>query len=253
MKEALKSEIFRSKVKNFIRANIRVDLDGADHEGVLQMPCHAALSYSCLIDLRELEYKENTKEAELRLAKMVQYHIYNKDTCLNSKKGIIQCKCRAPFDLSSQDYINENGEWGPKCSYIYINSWCPLIIQCIHANQNIKLITSGSETINISFYISLYIIKRQVNLSNASVLLAKKLAFHRKHKRYNSDISRLNKRLLQQCANTLTREQEFSAPEVISYLMGYGNHFISHNFVTIYWSAVSSLLKRKYPQMQMKK
>src|ERR1700683_102403 len=38
----------------------------------------------------------------------------------------------------------------------------------------------------------------------------KKLAFHKAQERYNSDISKLNKCLLQRCANTLTREQEFS-------------------------------------------
>ena len=126
-------------------------------------------------------------------------------------------------------------------------------MQCIRANHDIKLITNGSETRDISFYISLYVAKRQANTSNSSALLAKKLAFHKACERYNSDVSWLNKRLLQRCANTLTREQEFSGPEVISYLMGWGDRFISHFFVTIYWSAVTSLIKRKFPTMNLKR
>jgi hypothetical protein len=34
------------------------------------------------------------------------------------------------------------------------------------------------------------------------------------------DLTNLNKKLIQRCGNMLSREQELSAPEVISYLMG---------------------------------
>ena len=140
---------------------------------------------------------------------------------------------------------------GPN-AYGFLNNWCPPLMQCIRANHDIKLITNGSETRDISFYITLYVAKRQARSSNTSALLAKKLAFHKLKERYNSDIPRLNKRLLQRCANTLTREQEFSAPEVISYLMGWGDRFISHHFVTIYWLAILLLLKNKYPELRCK-
>ena len=62
-------------------------------------------------------------------------------------------------------------------TYAYINSWCLPIMQCIHENQGIKLITSGVKTINISFYISLYVVKHQANSSNVSALLAKNSPF----------------------------------------------------------------------------
>jgi hypothetical protein len=135
----------------------------------------------------------------------------------------------------------------------YINNWCPAIMQCICANQDIKLITNGSETRDIAFYISLYMAKRQSNSSNASTLMARKLAYHKRRERYNSDIIQLNKQLFERCANTLTREQEFSAPEVISYLMGWGNHFISHHFVTIFWSDVKTLIRQNFLKLTQKK
>ena len=135
----------------------------------------------------------------------------------------------------------------------YINNWCPAIMQCIRANQDIKLITNGSETRDIAFYISLYVAKRQSNSSNASALMAWKLAFHKWREHYNSDIIRLNKQLLERCANTLTREQEFSAPEVISYLMGWGDRFISHHFVTIFWSDVKTSIRQHFPELAQKR
>jgi hypothetical protein len=95
------------------------------------------------------------------------------------------------------DFIDEDGNWGPKRTSGYINNWCPAIMQCIRANHDIKLITNGSETRDIAFYISLYVAKRQANSSNASALLAKKLAFNRTQEHYNSDITQLNKRLLE--------------------------------------------------------
>ena len=169
------------------------------------------------------------------------------------KNNRIQCKQRAPFDLSAWDFIEEDGTWGPRCTYGYLNNWSPSIMQCIRANHDAKLITNAAETINISFYVAQYVAKRQGNSSNASALLAKRLAFHNSQERYSTDIVRLNKRLLQRCANTLSREQEFSGPEVINYLMGWGDRFISHFFVTIYWSSVKALIKKVFPTMCMKR
>ncbi|KAG1823894.1 uncharacterized protein BJ212DRAFT_1296415 [Suillus subaureus] len=57
---------------------------------------------------------------------------------------------------------------------------------------------------------------------NASALLAKTVAYHH-------------------------RKQEFSAPEVVSYLMGWGDHYISHPFQTIHWNSVTVLLKQSFP------
>jgi len=46
---------------------------------------------------------------------------------------------------------------------------------------------------------------------------------------------------------------EFSASEVISYLMGWGDQFISHYFVNIYWNNMLALIKRKFPSIQTKR
>jgi hypothetical protein len=253
MQQALKSNSFRTRVKNYIKANIKADLDGASEGTVNAMPRENGLSYSRPVDPREPGYAHISHRFEMQLAKAVQHHKCSKDSCLVVKKNRIRCKRRAPFPVSHEDFINEDGQWGPKRMFGYINNWCPAIMQCIRANQDIKLITNGSETRDIAFYISLYVAKRQSNSSNASALMARKLAFHKRRERYNSDIIRLNKRLLERCANTLTREQEFSAPEVISYLMGWGDRFISHHFVTIFWSDVKTSIRQHFPELAQKR
>ena len=60
-------------------------------------------------------------------------------------------------------------------------------MQCMRSNQDIKLITSGVETINILFYILLYVAKRQANSLNASALLTKKLVFYKTREHYVGD------------------------------------------------------------------
>ena len=253
MKEALKSQAFRSKVRDYITSNIKADLDGADEEAFKKLPRVQGLTYSRPCDPRLPGYQKLSHEKEMKLAKAVQHHKCSMAACLVVKKNRVRCKRRAPFKISDRDFVDEDGNWGPKRTYTFINNWNPSIMQCVRANNDIKLITNGAETRDIMFYVSQYVAKHQNKLSNASALLAKKLVFHQKSERYNSDTNRLNKRLLQRCANTLSREQEFLAPEVISYLMGWGDRFISHHFVNIYWSGVMALLKRTFSKMRTTK
>ncbi|KAF7289083.1 ATP-dependent DNA helicase [Mycena chlorophos] len=55
--------------------------------------------------------------------------------------------------------------------------------------------------------------------------------------------------IAQRCANTLSRQHEFSAPEVVSYLMGWGDRFISHTYVKIYWDHVTAQLRKTFPNL----
>ena len=128
-----------------------------------------------------------------------------------------------------------------------MNNWNPHLLLCLRANHNIKLITNGAYTKDLTWYITNYALKKQVKSSNVTALLARRYAFHRQQERRNSDYDNVNKRLLQRCANTLTRDPELSSPEVISYLMGWGDRFISHHFVNIYLDSMLAALKRVYP------
>ena len=56
------------------------------------------------------------------------------------------------------------------------------------------------------------------------------------------------KKMVQRCVNTLSREQELSGPEVISYLMGWGDRYISHHFETVPLFPLLNLLKKTFPE-----
>ena len=246
MKELLLTEEFRTKVKSFIAANIRADLPNNQGTSVLTIPRESHVSFSRPLDPRSSQYEDNQDGVERRLARTVQVHQCGQG-CMKFVRGQFTCKRGAPFPLAGDDWIEADGTWGPKRTYGYFNNWCPAILQCLRANHDIKLITNGIETKDIAWYITHYVAKKQRDSSNTSALLAKTFAYHHRSEHRNFDIVARNKKLIQRCANTLSCEQELSAPEVVSYLMGWGDRYISHHFETIPWFSVLSLLRKTFP------
>jgi len=125
--------------------------------------------------------------------------------------------------LSPAEWVKESGDWGPKRFCAYLNSWNSTLMNSIRANHDLKLIMNGGETSVITWYITNYATEKQARSSNVSALLAKHLAFHKLEEAKRADLMELNKRLIQCCANALTRDREFSVLEIISYLMGWGD------------------------------
>ena len=246
MKELLQTEEFHTKVKSFITANIHVDLLNNQGTSVLTIPWESHVSFSHPVDLWSSQYKDDRDGVERRLAHTVQVHQCGQG-CMKFVQGQFTCKRGAPFPLAGDDWIEADGSWGPKRTYRYFNNWCPAILQCLWANHDIKLITNGIEMKDIAWYITHYVAQKQRDSSNTSALLAKMFAYHHWSEHWNFDLVTRNKKLIQRCANTLSREQELSALEVVSYLMGWGDHYISHHFETIPQFSILSLLWKTFP------
>ena len=250
MKTALKSQKFRDKLVAFIKNSIRASIGNMSHEQVAAIPKTPGISYSRPIDPRTASIEES-EENEQKLVRALQFHQCSLATCLQVVKGQMVCKRRAPFKRALQDWVNENGEWGPKRLCGYLNNWNPTIMRTIRANHDTKLIIGGdSQTATLTFYITNYATKKQQRSSNASALLAKQLAYIRKEEHTQTDLNKLNKKLIQSCANSLSRDQEFSAPEIISYIMGWPDVYLSHQYVTIFWEAAVCALKRTFPGIE---
>ncbi|KAF8058223.1 hypothetical protein FPV67DRAFT_1785896, partial [Lyophyllum atratum] len=252
MKEALELQEFQEKVVSFIRQTIRADLDGATAAEVLAIPLEAEISYNRPIDPKSVGYDVKAKAEERKLARALQVHECSNERCLQIKNGCKQCKRRAPFPLAGEDWVNSDGDWGAKRTYAYLNNWSPELLQCLRCNHDVKLLTNGGGTKAITFYITSYATKKQDPSSNTSALLAKRLAFHHVQEKFNADYVDMNRKMLIRCANTLTREHECSAPEVMSYLMGWGDRFLSHLYVSIFWDTAVGGLKMAFPQLRRK-
>jgi hypothetical protein len=218
-----------------------------EHDQVVVMAKTPGVSYSRPFDPKTATINERN-DAEKKLVRSLQYHQCSLAACLQIKKGRIICKRRAPFPKAVMDWVKENGEWGPRRLCAFLNSWNPTIIRTIRANHDIKLIVGrDGQTATLTYYITNYATKKQQRSSNASALLAKCLAFIKKEERRQTDLNKLNKKLIQSCANCLSSEREFSAPEIMTYIMGWPDAYLSHHYVTIYWDAATNALKRTFP------
>jgi len=183
------------------------------------------------------------------LARTVQFHKCNLATCLRIVNGRLECKRRAPFALSATDWVNKDGEWGPKRTCPNLNNWNPWIMRCMRANHDTKLIMNGAETCVLVLYNTNYTFKKQNQSSNTSALLANRLAFHQAKHNEEDDIATYNKRLIQRCANALLTQREFSRPEIMSYLSAWGDRFESHSYIPIYLDTTVWTLKRVFPYL----
>jgi len=252
MQAALQEQRFRQRVTDFIKATIHADIDGKNTDAVLQIPKRQAVSYSRPVNLStsgtEIRNEENA------LARTLQFHRCSLTTCLRHVNGRLECKRKAPFALSPEEWVNMEGEWGPKRMCANLNNWNPWIMHCIRANHDAKLIVNGAETCALLLYVTNYAFKKQNRSSNTSALLADRLAFHQTKESDNDpendeELKQYNKRLLQRCTNALITQREFSGPEIMAYLMGWGDRFESHIYVPFYMDSAIWALKRAFPSI----
>ena len=249
MRHALSTEPFREKIKGYIKETIHADLDGKQTAEVLGMRKVDAVAYSRPLDPRKSDAAA-ARQNELDIARTTQYHQCSFANCLRVVKGRTICKRRAPFPLARDDWVSSDGSWGPKRLCAFLNNWNPPLMVVLRANHDTKLIMNGDETNVLTWYITNYASKKQQRSSNVSALLAKRVAFHKIEERGRTDLMDINKRLIQRCANTLARDREFSGPEIMSYLMGWGDRYESHHYVGISADAIIRALKEKFPGLR---
>ncbi|KAJ7080494.1 hypothetical protein C8R43DRAFT_965727 [Mycena crocata] len=252
MRAALKTETFREKVVKYIGQTIKADIKGKDATAIEAMPITLNVAYDRPIDPRTPNYDYLTAQAEAKIARTVQFHNCTQGRCKKFIGGRWVCKRRCPWALASRDWIDPDGEWGPRRLHGRMNNWNPAILLTTHSNHDAKLVTNGHETKDITWYITLYIAKKQIQAANASALLAEGMKYHRKNNAHITDCKDINKRMITQCANTLSRQQELSGPETIGYLMGWGDRFVSHHFVAIFWDPVSRAIRQSFPVLAKK-
>ena len=252
MQLALQHDQFRQRVVDFIKSTIHADIDGMDTDGLLTMPKETCVSYSRPVD--PITDRKGSDKHEKTLARALQFHECNTRTCLRWEHGCLHCKRGAPFSCSSEAWVNEMGEWGPRRICPKFNSWNGTTMRCCRSNHDCKLIMNGCETCVAMLYNTNYAFKKQNKSSNATALIADSFAFtwEQEKKDDSRDGFDLNKKLLQHCANSLFSEREFSAPEIISYLMGWEDRFELHFYVNIYWDAAMASLKTAFPCLTAK-
>jgi hypothetical protein len=248
----LSDQNFKDKVKNFITQNIKACCPGTSSiEDVRSTPVAKSVAWTTLPKPKnDQKYREVMQELEFRVARAKQIHSCKPLACLVLRKsGTMACKRKAPWHCSQDSFVNENGECGPRRTYGYVNAWNPVIATHIRCNHDIKLLTNGSDSAKLTYYCTCYAAKRQKKSHNMSAVLAKTNAFGRQGLDDLPDCLDASRLLLFRCFNAMTKQQEIAAPLAISYLMGWGETYVSHRFVPIFWSSFVNGLLEKYPTL----
>ncbi|KAM6488771.1 hypothetical protein JOM56_015776 [Amanita muscaria] len=239
---------------DFIQSNFRAYLPGLESaDSIKELPRHKDIAFNRPPNPAVADYANQLRAFELSLACAEQVHTCQVRRCLiPDKHGRLKCKRKAPFVCAQEDFVTETGQWGSKRLYAYVNGWVPSILINARCNNDGKFLTNGGDTRNITFYVTSYAAKKQGKHFNLSAILADGFAFHLDHPHpdYLDDLRHSQRLLLFRLIHAINREQELSAPMVISYLMGWGDSYKSHSYSVIYWSSFVGALLKSFPQLK---
>ncbi|EUC56046.1 ATP-dependent DNA helicase PIF1, putative [Rhizoctonia solani AG-3 Rhs1AP] len=254
IKSLLQSSVFRDKVLEFIRHNVRSFIsDLSNSNQVASVHPNPEIAYSRIPKPSSTEpevFSRSLRQLETEVVRTKQLHTCTFKWCLRlSGNGQMVCKRGAPWPLSDMDVVNEDGTYLTKRTYGYLNSYCPILSILLRCNNDLKLLLHG-DTNDLLFYVTNYVAKKQGKSYNASAMLAKGLLYHYMENDYNRKLLDRQRLLLFRAINVLNREQEMSAPLAVCYLMGWNDTFCSHHYTPIYWGAFLALILETFPELK---
>jgi hypothetical protein len=248
--ELLMQSSFRENIAKFIDHNIRTHLDGFDEQYVKNTDREGHTSFSRPPNPRSPTWEEEIRTMEWKLARAHQVHICKTTTCLRrNRQGRLVCKRRAPWPLIERTIVHANGILDMRRSYQFLNGYSPAILVCLRCNNDIKAVIYGRDTKNIGRYLTNYQSKDPSKTYNMSALLGSAVTYHETHSNRSQSLRERNRLLIYRCFNVLNRQAELSGPQVISYLMNWGDHVTSHQYVSVYWCQLANALKKVYPNL----
>ncbi|KAH6906301.1 hypothetical protein BKA70DRAFT_1372848 [Coprinopsis sp. MPI-PUGE-AT-0042] len=169
---------------------------------------------------------QGKSDHEVKSMKPVKEIGYSRPTEVVEKEAFHECSptsCKKKIRGASEAWVKDTGENGPRRVAGFLNSWNPAIIDNLRCNHDLKLLLATSLLARI----------KQQRSSNTTAILAKQGRRPDSHNR--------NKRLLERCANALTKERD--------YLMGFGDRYTSHTYAPIYWERADAALKQQFPSL----
>lgn len=186
---------------------------------------------------------------ELKVVRSKQMHSCGVGCLRPHKNGKMKCKRRAPWPLSEEVEVKENGQWKPRRQLGKMNNFNPTISVNLQCNNDIKLLTNAGDTEGLSHYIASYQTKKQGKSYNVSALLSKALLYHETHSAYVTQLQEKQRLFLFRCMHTLNMQQEISQAMVNLYLLGHSEAICSHRYCPIYWNAFHWSLVGVHPQL----
>ncbi|KAJ3850145.1 hypothetical protein EV368DRAFT_45899, partial [Lentinula lateritia] len=185
------------------------------------------------------------------LVRKCQIHTHT-GTCFKYSTGKSDPKeCRFGLDASKIEpltYFNPvNGELTLRCLDGLVNNFNESILRAIRCNMDIKFIGSGASAKAVLYYITNYITKSQLKAHVAYAALERAVKRLNEQDSGDDPLTVRAKKLLQKCAYMMISQQELSAQQVCTYLLGLDDHFTSHEYQNFYWTSMENFLDYQQP------
>ncbi|KZV59138.1 hypothetical protein PENSPDRAFT_595961, partial [Peniophora sp. CONT] len=120
----------------------------------------------------------------------------------------------------------------------WINNFNDVVLFLLQSNMDIKYIGSGPAAKALVYYITDYITKgtlpMHVGLSAVIAAIRKTEGLYATGEDPAEAVAR-RKSFLIKCVNAMIGRLELSHQQVMSYIVGGGDHYCSHQFVSLYW------------------
>ena len=157
------------------------------------------------------------------------------------------CRMRMPRRIEKVSSIDiESGEIKLKRLHETINNFNEYIISACRSNMDIKYIFSGSDAKALVYYITDYVTKSSLSFHDTFSLVLKAVKSFEKQKLDTDALlnaEEKSRRLVLRCYNTLASQQELSGVQVASYLMGWPDHYTTHEFANLYLIGIENYLQ----------
>lgn len=261
---------FKRQLFAYLEGIIKTELPGTteptyEQPGqVLQAPTRprgvgnpAALALPQCKDLTPEEFQRKYEDTVTGLVIENHWHRHNKTCWKHLRRGDPRddAHCRMRIDGSTHPVT----ELDPETHSILlrrlhprINSHNDIISFLTQSNNDVKFIGSGQAAKALVYYVTDYITKPP--LPTHIGLSALRVAIEKNQRQMEFDpllTPQSNARsLFIKCANGMLGRQETSHAQVMSYLVGGGDHYTSHRFTTLYWAACERKVLKEFSEVR---
>lgn len=257
MNEKLQDPTFRRSLEELIDATIRAHFPGFDsREDINAMEKESAVAYSRMPNPASPTFEQEAAAVERRMVRSEQIHNCHSNRCITTNRyGRRVCKRHAPFPTSATTEVKSSGMWVPKRLVSTVVEYNPSISVACRCNNNCKLLTHGKDTLNLSFYITMYPAKKQGKDHNLSALMADTFMYHEGHPlaRYEDSARHDEELLMFRLLHAINGSQSIASQMVVSLLMGWGEVWKSHTYSKVYWTSFIHHLLTAFPALRSHK
>jgi len=263
----LEDPAYKERLFLWLESIIKCELPGTtqvvlEHSGALQQPRllpgmrHPGTYCPQISSLSDSDYIEALNTSVRELVERYNWHVH-RSCCwqyLRRNEPHDDAHCRMHIDGSTCAVTSLDDETLSvllRRLHPRINNYNDLVIFLLKCNMDIKFVGSGEAAKALVYYVTDYITK--ASLPTHAGLLALAYAIKRTNEHYSDGpmqpgIAEKSKTALVKVVNAMMSKQEVSHQQVMSYLVGGGDHYSSHKFAILYWAGFDNLVRRHFDE-----